>query len=131
MELCKEIGNSIIFFGQCDNRRQGGTGFIVKKNIASTIKDFKVVNSRLTILIVEGKFFNIAFVNAHAPSEDKSDEEKEEFYSLLESTLEGIPRHCIIILLGDFNAKIGKEDASKQLPDRIVYISYPITTDSD
>ncbi|VVC38783.1 Endonuclease/exonuclease/phosphatase [Cinara cedri] len=98
---------------QCDNCRQGGTGFIVKKNIASAIKDFKVVNSRLTILIVEGKFFNIAFVNAHAPSEDKSDEEKEEFYSLLESTLEGIPRHCIIILLGVFNAKIGKEEFFK------------------
>ncbi|KAL4084379.1 hypothetical protein QTP88_028202 [Uroleucon formosanum] len=108
-----EIGNSIIFFGQYDNRRQGGTGFIVKKNIASAIKDFKVVNSRLTILIVEGKFFNIALVNAHAPSEDKSDEEKEEFYSLLESTLEEIPRHCIIILLGDFNAKIGKEECFK------------------
>ncbi|KAF0770345.1 craniofacial development protein 2-like [Aphis craccivora] len=108
-----EIGNSIIFFGQCDNRRQGGTGLIVKKNIASAIKDFKVVNSRLAILIVEGKFFNIAFVNAYAPSEDKSDEEKEELYSLLESTLEGIPRHCIIILLGDFNAKIGKEECFK------------------
>lgn len=109
----REIGNSIICFGQCDNRRQGGTGFIVKKNIVSAIKDLKVVNSRLTILIVEGKFFNIAFVNGHAPSEDKSDEEKEKFYSLLESTLEGIPRHCIIILLGDFNAKIGKEECFK------------------
>ncbi|KAF0714277.1 ribosome biogenesis protein TSR3 isoform X1, partial [Aphis craccivora] len=108
-----EIDNSIIFFGQCDNCRQGGTGFIVKKNIAPAIKDFKVVNSRLTILIVEGKFFNVVFVNAHAPSEDKSDEEKEEFYSLLESKLEGIPRHCIIILLGDFSAKIGKEECFK------------------
>jgi len=68
------------------------------------------VNSRLVILIVERKFFNITL---HAPSEDKSDEEKEEFYSLLESTLEGIPRHCIIILLGDFNAKIGKEECFK------------------
>jgi len=108
-----EIGNAIIFFGQCDNRRQGGTGFIVNRNLVAAIKDFKVVNARLTILIVEAKFFKIAFVNAHAPSEEKSDEEKEDFYSLLEFTLKGIPRHCIIILLGDFNAKIGKEECFK------------------
>jgi len=82
----------------------------LKKNVVPAIKDFKVVNSRLTILIVEGIFFKIAFVNGHAPSEDKNDEE---FYSLLESTLEGISRHCIIILLGDFNAKIGKEECFK------------------
>jgi endonuclease/exonuclease/phosphatase family metal-dependent hydrolase len=62
---------------------------------------------------VETKCYKIAFVNAHAPFVVKSDEEKEEFYSLLESTLEGIPRHYILILLGDFNAKIGKEECSK------------------
>lgn len=82
-----EIGNSIIFFGQCDNCRQGGTGFIVKKNVVPAVKDFKVVNSR-PILIVEAKFFKIAFVNAHALSEEKSDKEKEEFFSLLEFTIE-------------------------------------------
>jgi len=71
------------------------------------------VNFKLIILIVEAKFFKIAFVNAHAPSEEKSDEEKEEFYSLLESALERILRHCIIILLGDFNAKIGKKECFK------------------
>ncbi|KAL4113615.1 hypothetical protein QTP88_017209 [Uroleucon formosanum] len=70
---------------QCDNRRQGGTSFIVKKNVVPAIKDFKVVNSRLTILIVQGKFFKIAFVNVQAPSEVKS----------------------------DFNAKIGKEECFK------------------
>jgi endonuclease/exonuclease/phosphatase family metal-dependent hydrolase len=62
---------------------------------------------------VEAKFFKIAFFNAHEPSEEKNYEEKETFYSLLESTLEGIPRHYILILLGDFNAKIGKEECFK------------------
>ncbi|KAE9524374.1 hypothetical protein AGLY_015211 [Aphis glycines] len=103
-------------FNKYSNRRQGCTGFIDKKNVVTTIKDFKVVNSRLTILIVKGKFFKIAFVNAHATSEDKSDEEKEEFYLLLKSTLEGIPRHCIIILLSDFNAKIDLKVPRLYLP---------------
>lgn len=35
-----EIENSVIFFGQYDNRRQGGTGFVVKKNIVPFILFF-------------------------------------------------------------------------------------------
>jgi hypothetical protein len=56
----------------------------LKKNVISVVKDLKEVNFRLTIQ----KFFKIAFVSALAPSEEKSNEEKEKFYSLLESTLE-------------------------------------------
>jgi len=48
----------------------------------------------------------------HTPSEENNDEEKK-FYSLLESTLEGIPRGCVIILLDDFNARIGTEECFK------------------
>lgn len=67
----------------------------MQKNIIPAIKDFKIDNSRLTILIVETTFFKMAFVNTQAPIEEKSDKEKEEFYSLLESTLDEIPRRLL------------------------------------
>jgi len=110
-----DMGNTTIFYGQCDNRRQGGSGFAVQNNLIHAIKDFKVINSRLTVLILETKWFKVAFVNAHAPTEEKNDDEKEEFYSLLETSLEDIPRGYIVILLGDFNAKIGKEECFRPI----------------
>jgi len=42
-----------------------------------TIKEFKVINCR--ILIVKATFFDVVFINVHAPTEEKSQEEKEEF----------------------------------------------------
>jgi hypothetical protein len=49
-----------------------------------TIKDLKVINNRIAILIVKSKFFDIVFLNVQAPTEDKSQEEKEKFYDELE-----------------------------------------------
>lgn len=105
-----EVESTTLFYGRCDNRRQCGSGFAVHKYLVLAIKDFKVINSRLTVLILEAKWFKIAFVSAHAPTEEKNDEEKEEFYSLLETSLEDIHRGYMIIVLGDFNAKIGREE---------------------
>jgi len=110
-----EIGNTTILNGKCDNRRQGGSGFAVQNNLVPAIKDFKVINSRLTILILEAKWFKVAFFNVHAPTDEKSDEEKEELYSLLETSLDELPRGYMVILLGDFNAKICKEEGFSQL----------------
>lgn len=36
-----KIGNTTIFFGQCDNLRQEGSGFAVEKNVVPTIRDFQ------------------------------------------------------------------------------------------
>jgi len=55
-------------------------------------------------------YFDITFLNAHAPTEEKATEEKDEYYESLEQTLNETPRNRIRIVLGDFNAKLGKEN---------------------
>ena len=37
--------------------------------------------------------------------------EVEEFYSTLHSALQKIPSHNFLVILGDFNARVGPEDA--------------------
>ena len=49
----------------------------------------------------------------HAPSEDKSDDSKDSFYEELEQVFDHFPRHHMKILLGDFNAKVGRENIFK------------------
>jgi exonuclease III len=46
----------------------------------------------------------------HALSEEKSNESKDNFYEELEQVFDHLPKHHMKILLGDFNAKVGKED---------------------
>ena len=44
---------------------------------------------------------------------EKLEEIKEEFYNLLEQSINQIPNLGIKVILGDFNAKVGKEDIHK------------------
>lgn len=46
---------------------------------------------------------------AYAPTEDKNDDEKSTFYAALESTIASIPPHNMILIAGDFNARIGRD----------------------
>jgi exonuclease III len=52
-------------------------------------------------------------LNFHAATEDKIDYMKVRFYEELEQVFDKFPRYHMKILLGDFNAKVGKEDIFK------------------
>jgi hypothetical protein len=52
-------------------------------------------------------------LKAHAPTEGKSDDSKDRFYQVLEQVFHHIPKYQMEILLGDFNAKLGRDDIFK------------------
>jgi len=49
----------------------------------------------------------------HAPSENKSDDSKHSFYEDLEKGLKNCCKYHMKILIGDFNAKVGRENIFK------------------
>ena len=63
----------------------------------------------LTTIRIKANFYGISLICAHAPTEDKDEQNKYMFYERLEREYDRCPDHDIKIVLGDFNAKIGKE----------------------
>jgi hypothetical protein len=82
-----------------------GVGFYVNSRFLSNILHFEPVNDRLCWIRVRGKFRNYSIINAHAPTEDKDDEEKDKFYLELETIYSQCPRHDKKMVLGDFKGK--------------------------
>jgi exonuclease III len=66
-------------------------------------------NGRFCKLRIKGKFNNLSIISVYAPTEEKTDEEKENFYDL-QIVHNKVPKHDIVIILGDLNAKFGKKD---------------------
>jgi endonuclease/exonuclease/phosphatase family metal-dependent hydrolase len=60
----------------------------------------------------------MTFVNVCAPSKDTEDEIVDEFYETLQVVCDEISKHDAIITLGDFNAKLGKEQLYKDITGR-------------
>ena len=50
----------------------------------------------------------------HAPSDEKSDNSKRSSYEELEQVFNHFPKYHMKILLGDFNAKVGRENIFKR-----------------
>ena len=46
-------------------------------------------------LRIRGKFFNYSIINVHAPTEDKSDIEKDVFYDELRKLYDACPKHDV------------------------------------
>ena len=53
------------------------------------------------------------FINAHAATDEKTEEVKDEFYNLFEQNVNQMANSYIKIILGDFTVKVGKEDIYK------------------
>jgi len=96
----------------CNLEKTGqlGNGFMIRNEIKKNILSFEPHNERLCKLRIKGRFNNLSITTAHAATEEKTDEEKEKFYEYLQTIHNKIPKHDIVIILGDMNAKIGKED---------------------
>ena len=67
----------------------------------------------MSYIVLRGRWCNIIVLNVHAPSEEKSNSSKDSFYEELEQFFYHFPKYDMKILLGDFNAKVGRENIFK------------------
>jgi hypothetical protein len=90
-----------------------GTGYFVHHRIVSAVKRAEFVSDRVSYIVLRGRWCNIIVLNVHAPNEDKSDDSKDSFYEELEQVFDHFPRYHMIILLGEINAKVRRENIFK------------------
>jgi hypothetical protein len=83
-------------------------GFLYR--IISAVKRVEFVNDRMSYIILRGRWFHTIVLNVHVPTEDKTNDVKDSLYEELQRIFDKFPRCHMKILLGDLNAKVGRED---------------------
>ena len=66
-------------------------------------------NDRMTSVRFQGKPFNITVIQVSAPTSNAEEAEVERFYEDLQDLLELTPKKDVLFILGDWNAKIGRQ----------------------
>jgi len=100
---------TMYYSGNEDRQGNREAGFIVSKKANKSVLGFSPVCKRICTLRITGKLHNITFVNVYTPTEDTKDKIVDEFYETLQLVCDELPKHDAVITLGDFNAKLGKE----------------------
>ena len=94
-----------------EERREAGIGFAIKSDYVGKLSGLpKGINDRLMTLrlpLSGNKHATIA--SAYAPTTTHPDEVKYKFYNDLDDVISATPRTDKIILLGDFNARVGTD----------------------
>jgi hypothetical protein len=85
----------------------------VHKRIISTVNRVEFVSGRMSYIVLRGCWCHVIVLNVHAPTEDKIDDVKDNFYEALERVFNKVPKYYMKILLGDLNAKVSKEENFK------------------
>lgn len=93
-----------------DHRAKEGVGIVVTEEIEKRISEFKPKSSRIMYIKIEMEV-EWYIVQIYAPTEGTEEEKMEQFYNELQNTLDEIrEKGERIVLMGDWNARIGKDE---------------------
>jgi hypothetical protein len=114
--------HNIFFYRKGNGNHELGIEFLLHKRIISAVKRVELVSDRISYIILRGCWCHVIVLNVYAPIEDKIDEVKNNFYRELECVFDKFPKYHMSILLGNFNAKVGREDIFKPTIGMKVYM---------
>jgi len=81
----------------------------VHHRIVSAVKTVEFFSGRMSYIVLKSHWCNNIFLYVHAPREEKSDDSKASFYGELEQVSIHFLKYHMKILLGDFNAIVGRK----------------------
>ncbi len=92
-----------------DEPRQHGVGFAVRNSLLSTVEPGSNGSDRLLTLRLNTTAGPVTLVSVYAPTLSATPDAKDEFYDQLAATISSVPSKEQLILLGDFNARVGAD----------------------
>jgi exonuclease III len=94
-----------------EDRRESGVGFAIRTDIAKKLVCLpQGVNDRIMTMHIPVSGKKCAtIISAYAPTMTNPDDIKEKFFEDLYTTVTSIPKTEKILLLGDFNARVGTD----------------------
>jgi len=96
-----------ISIAEKSRRAERGVSILIKKKFKKGITNWEAVNENIITVNINHLGIKITLLCVYAPSNNKVDLEKDQFYEKLNETLINIGTTRKIILLGDFNGHAG------------------------
>ena len=81
------------------------------KRVQNAVLGCSLKNDRMISVRFQGKPFNITVIQVYAPTSNAEEAEVEQFYEDLQILLELTPKKNVLFIIGDWNAKVGSQEA--------------------
>ena len=109
-----KIGDYQLITSSClknsSNASIGGVGLLLSSKAMDNLSNIERISSRIIIADFVGNPKSTV-ISCYSPTNSSSDDDINDFYNGLRSVMENVPAHNFLTIPGDFNAKLGPDDA--------------------
>ena len=110
-----ETSNRHFIWSGEDKTHVRDVGLLLSDRARKALIGYNPVSSRVIMARFDAAPYKITVIHAYAPTMVSSDEDIEAFYNILEDTLVKVRKKDIVIITGDWNAKIGNNNTDWKL----------------
>ncbi|XP_057183106.1 craniofacial development protein 2-like [Triplophysa rosa] len=105
-----QSGDYKVFYAGHDANRKNGVALIVEKETANAVMGYNPKNDRMISIQIQGHPINLTIIQVYAPTTDADEDAREAFYSELQQLIDSTPKKDAILIIGDWNAKVGEKE---------------------
>ncbi|KAL0879221.1 hypothetical protein ABMA27_003004 [Loxostege sticticalis] len=99
----------VIYFSGNDENSNNGVAFVLPTRIKNCVLGYEPISDRIMTIRIKATPVNLNIIQVYAPTSNSSDKVLEDFYRELEKAITKTSKREVLIVLGDFNAKIGND----------------------
>ncbi|XP_032239018.2 craniofacial development protein 2-like [Nematostella vectensis] len=103
---------SVILYSGNDTTHTNGVALIVAKKYVNTLLEWEPISDRLLRARFDSKHCKLTIIQCYAPKNEADDEAKDDWYDHLTQVISRVPRHDMLLVIGDLNAKVGTDNTN-------------------
>ena len=93
-----------------ESLRRNGVAIMVNKRVQNAVLGCNLKKDKMISVHFQGKPFNITVIQVYAPTSNAEEAEVEHFYEDLKDLLELTIKKDVLVIIGDWNAKVGSQE---------------------
>ena len=107
--------NHTVHFSGYEKEGLAGVACILNRDVTKAFLRYYPLNERLMSIRIQCKPFNVMIIVNYSPTSDAKDEVIKEHYNNLQSLIDYMPKNDILLIVGDFNVKVGDHSFIKEV----------------
>lgn len=108
--LTTNDGSTVLYSGQQETHSQG-VAIIISKAKTKSLIEWEPINERFIRARFDSKYCKLTIIQCYAPTNEADTELKEDWYEQLQVLVSKVPQHDMLLVTGDFNAKVGSSNS--------------------
>jgi len=100
-----DTGCTVIYSGN-DKLKAAGVAVLLDRGLGKSLLGYNPISERILTVCLAARPCNVTLIQVYAPTNQASDTTKDEFYTCCKQVYSQTPKQDIVLLCGNFNAKI-------------------------